>query len=149
MENAEFFIEKLLKLYKVSNVAELSKEINTSQKTISNWKIRNSISAIKKKCRELGIYDEIFGDSEIKFDLELGRRFYSKEEIEQMERESNEGYIQYLELQNKRLNKIPYSLMSELELLFNIINKKDENTIKEITYEIEDYIVDLKKRLRE
>jgi len=60
VENAEFLIEKLLNFYKVSNVAELSTKINTSQKTISNWKIRNSINAIKKRCRELGIYDEIF-----------------------------------------------------------------------------------------
>ncbi len=62
VENAEFLIEKLLNFYKVSNVAELSDKINTSQKTISNWKIRNSINAIKKRCRELGIYNEIFGD---------------------------------------------------------------------------------------
>ena len=62
VENAEFLIEKLLNFYKVSNVAELSTKINTSQKTISNWKIRNSINAIKKRCRELGIYNEIFGD---------------------------------------------------------------------------------------
>ena len=62
VENAEFLIEKLLNFYKASNVAELSTKINTSQKTISNWKIRNSINAIKKRCRELGIYNEIFGD---------------------------------------------------------------------------------------
>ncbi len=62
VENAEFLIEKLLNFYNVSNVAELSNQINTSQKTISNWKIRNSVNAIKKKCRELGIYNEIFGD---------------------------------------------------------------------------------------
>lgn len=60
--NAEDLIEKLLNYYKVSNVAELSNQINTSQKTISNWKIRNSINGIKKKCRELGIYNEIFKD---------------------------------------------------------------------------------------
>jgi len=63
--NAEFLIEKLLNFYKVSNVAELSTKINTSQKTISNWKIRNSVNAIKKKCRELDIYDEIFSNSHI------------------------------------------------------------------------------------
>lgn len=62
VENAEFLIDKLLNFYKVSNVAELSTKIDTSQKTISNWKIRNSINAIKKRCRELGIYNEIFGD---------------------------------------------------------------------------------------
>jgi len=86
---------------------------------------------------------------EIYQDLELGRRFYSDEEIKQMEKESNEGYIQYLELQNRRLNKIPYSIMSELELLFDVLDNKDEIVIKKVTYEIEDYLVDLKKRLRE
>ena len=69
MENAEFIIEKLLNFYKASNVAELSTKINTSQKTISNWKIRNSINAIKKRCRELGIYNEIFGDINSNIDI--------------------------------------------------------------------------------
>ena len=63
MENVEDILERLFLFYKVASVAELSKQINTSQKTISNWKIRNSISALKKRCRELGIYNEIFGDS--------------------------------------------------------------------------------------
>ncbi len=149
MENVENILERLYSFYNVTGASELSEKIDTTQQTISNWKKRNSVSAIKKKCRELGIYEDIFGNSEIKYDLELGRRFYSKEEIEQMEKESNEGYIQYLELQNKRLNKIPYSLMSELELLFDVLNNKDESIIKKVTYEIEDYLVDLKKRLRE
>ena len=69
LENAEFLIEKLLNFYKASNVAELSTKINTSQKTISNWKIRNSINAIKKGCRELGIYNEIFGDINSNIDI--------------------------------------------------------------------------------
>lgn len=64
MENVENILEKLFEYYKVVNAAELSDKINTSQKTISNWKVRNSVSAIKKKCRELGIFNEIFGDSQ-------------------------------------------------------------------------------------
>ena len=63
MENVEDILERLFLFYKVASVAELSKQINTSQKTISNWKIRNSISALKKRFRELGSYNEIFGDS--------------------------------------------------------------------------------------
>lgn len=62
MENVENILEKLFEHFKVGNAAELSEKINTSQKTISNWKVRNSISAVKKKCRELGIYNDIFGD---------------------------------------------------------------------------------------
>lgn len=60
MLNAEELLERLFKYYNVVNVAELSKIIGSSQATISNWKIRNSINAIKRKCRELGIYDDIF-----------------------------------------------------------------------------------------
>lgn len=60
--NAEQLLEKLFDFYNVSSAAELSDKIDTSQKTISNWKIRNAVNAIKKKCRELGIYNEIFGD---------------------------------------------------------------------------------------
>jgi hypothetical protein len=62
MENVEDILERLFSYYKVASVAELSEKIHTTQQTISNWKIRNSISAVKKKCRELGIYNEIFGD---------------------------------------------------------------------------------------
>lgn len=62
MENVEYLLEKLFEYFAVSSAAELSKKINTSQKTISNWKTRNSVNAVKKKCRELGIYNEIFGD---------------------------------------------------------------------------------------
>ena len=61
MENVEDILERLYYFYKVSGASELSEKINTTQQTISNWKKRNSISAIKKKCRELGIYNEIFG----------------------------------------------------------------------------------------
>ena len=138
-----------MNFYGVYTLTELSKKLDIGQPAITKWKKNNSITAIKKRCRELGIYNEIFGNLEIYQDLELGRRFYSDEEIKQMEKECNEGYIQYLELQNRRLNKIPYSIMSELELLFDVLNNKDESIIKKVTYEIEDYLVDLKKRLRE
>ena len=65
MNIANMIIEKMCFFYDVKTVAELSEKINTSQKTISNWKIRNSIGAIKKKCRELGIYYKIFDDIEL------------------------------------------------------------------------------------
>jgi len=61
----EEILEKMFAYYNVSSVSELSKVIGTSQKTISNWKIRNSISAVKKKCRELGIFQDIFNSSGI------------------------------------------------------------------------------------
>lgn len=59
---AEDIIYKLYEFFKVNNNLDLAELLKTTPQTISNWKTRNSISAIKKKCRELGIYNEIFGD---------------------------------------------------------------------------------------
>ncbi|MFY4805924.1 helix-turn-helix domain-containing protein [Aliarcobacter butzleri] len=59
---AIFFIEKLLNYYSLSSLQELAEKLKIKQSSLSSWKSRNSVNAIKKKCRELGIYDEIFGD---------------------------------------------------------------------------------------
>ena len=48
--------------YNVFSMHELASKIGISQPAISKWKNNNSIVAIKKKCRELDIYNEIFGD---------------------------------------------------------------------------------------
>ena len=58
----ELLIDKLLNYYNVSTYSDLGIKINVSQANISSWKQRNSVNAIKKKCKELGIYNEIFGD---------------------------------------------------------------------------------------
>lgn len=60
--NAEELITKLLNYYKVYTISELSEKIGIGQPAISKWKINNSIKTIKKKCIELGIYNDIFGD---------------------------------------------------------------------------------------
>ena len=60
--NFEYYFDKIFNFYNVSSIKELSEVINTGASTISNWKQRNSITALKKKCRELGIYNEIFED---------------------------------------------------------------------------------------
>lgn len=62
--NAIFYIEKLLNFYNVNTISELAILLKTRQTSISSWKSRNSINAIKKKCRALDIYDEIFGDNQ-------------------------------------------------------------------------------------
>lgn len=60
--NADFYIEKLLSFYNVSSLTDLADKLGIKQSSLSSWKTRNSISAIKKKCREIGIYQDIFGD---------------------------------------------------------------------------------------
>lgn len=59
---AEDIIYELYRYFQVNNNIDLAEKLKISQQTISNWKSRNSLSAIKKKCRELGIYSEIFSD---------------------------------------------------------------------------------------
>ena len=61
MQNeAKFLIEKLLNYYNLTSLQKLAEKLNIKQSSLSSWKSRNSVNAIKKKCRELGIYDEIF-----------------------------------------------------------------------------------------
>lgn len=67
MHNFTYFYDKLLNFYGVTSLQGLSNETKIPISTISSIKQRNSISALKKKCRELGIYNEIFGDSYISF----------------------------------------------------------------------------------
>ncbi len=62
INQSEILIDKMLDYYSVVTYSELAIKINTTQQTISSWKQRNSVNAIKKKCKELGIYNEIFGD---------------------------------------------------------------------------------------
>ena len=62
INEAEILIDNLLSYYNVSTYSDLALKIDTTQANISSWKIRNSINAIKNKCKELGIYNEIFGD---------------------------------------------------------------------------------------
>ncbi|WP_323589020.1 hypothetical protein [Aliarcobacter butzleri] len=61
-ETATNYIEKIMDYYEVHTITELSKILGIGQPAITKWKINNSILPIKKKCRELGIYNQIFGD---------------------------------------------------------------------------------------
>lgn len=62
MFNFTYFYDKLLNFYNVNTLKDLSEVTNIPISTMSSIKQRNSITALKKKCRELGIYNEIFGN---------------------------------------------------------------------------------------
>ena len=62
VNTADYLIDLLLNHYDAYTISELAPKINTTQQTISSWKSRDAVNAIKKKCKELGIYNEIFGD---------------------------------------------------------------------------------------
>lgn len=61
--NVEIIIDLLMKHFDAINESELAAKMGMSQQAINSWKKREAISAIKKKCRELGIYDVIFGSN--------------------------------------------------------------------------------------
>ena len=63
--NADDLIEILMDYYNVSSNNELAIKLNMQPSSISSWKNKNSVNAIKKKCRELGIHKEIFGDMNV------------------------------------------------------------------------------------
>jgi len=65
MNLAEEIINKLFKYYDVTTIKELSTKIDMQKSAISNWKQRGSINPIRKKCKELGIYKEIFKDIDL------------------------------------------------------------------------------------
>lgn len=57
----EIILQKLLDYFDLDNMSQLADKLSVSQPTISKWKSRGSILPIKKICRELGIYNDIFG----------------------------------------------------------------------------------------
>jgi len=58
--SATTIVDHLMDFYKVSTITELAEKMGSSQSTVTKWRQNNSINAIKKKCRELGIYQQIF-----------------------------------------------------------------------------------------
>lgn len=59
--------DKLFDFYNVGTISDLAEKINTPQSTISKWRQRSSINAVKRKARELNIYNDIFnvGDGSV------------------------------------------------------------------------------------
>lgn len=82
--NANTLIDLLFIHFNVTTMADLAMHINVSQQTISKWKQRNSVNAIKKKCIELGIYNEIFGDlnNTINITSEVNQAIKEKNEVD-------------------------------------------------------------------
>jgi hypothetical protein len=134
MKNIESIFEKLFDHYQVGTMSSLSIEINVPQTTISKWKQRNSINAIKKKCRELGIYKEIFED-DVNEEIPVVSIQISKEDINCklfLFKRRSLVYLYYL-LQKKDINNaIDY---------FNWQIKKDEEN-KFVSF-VSDFHLDL------
>ena len=64
LSHAEYLIDKLKEYFEATTINELAEKIGVSQPTISAWKNRNSVGAIKNICKDFGIYHEIFETEE-------------------------------------------------------------------------------------
>ena len=118
--NADFYIEKLLNHYNVSTISELAQILDTKQTSISSWRTRNAINAIKKKCRELGIYNEIFGDTSVAKSQNMD------ENIQEIENISN---IYNLSAQNINSKLFLFPRRALVYLYYLIINESINNSV--------------------
>lgn len=149
MNEIELIFDKLYSYFSVATITELAQKLDMSQPAVTNWLRRNSISAIKKRCRELGIYNEIFGD----FNSNINNFQNSNNTLS--DSSSLLDFSNNKNITNNQSNfSIPETILIELNSLFERIKIKaekdeDKNLIKKITYEIEDFINDLKKRNRD
>ena len=109
----EHYFEKLFNFYNVSTIKELSEKIGISASTISAWNQRKSISALKKACRELKIYNDIFGN----IDNKILETLNKQEEIKNSIDEDTMFHIQNLFTIAKRKNLLK-ELKTELSMMY-------------------------------
>ena len=137
--NADTLIDLLFIHFNVTTMADLATHISVSQQTISKWKQRNSINAIKKKCIELGIYNEIFGDfnhnSNIKINTNSGQ--IAGTVHGNQEQRINHKEDEYI---------IPETILDDINILFKLAieNEKEDDLIELI----DEFIFNTKKELR-
>ena len=136
---AEIILEKLMLYFHVINYSELAQKIGVAQQNISKWKSRNSVSAIKIKCRELGIYNEIFGNlnhnSNIKINTNSGQ--IAGTVHGNQEQRINHKEDEYI---------IPETILDDINILFKLAieNEKEDDLIELI----DEFIFNTKKELR-
>ena len=138
MFDSEAIIFKLLSYFQLDNNQELALKLGTTPQTISNWKTRNSISPLKKKCRELGIYNEIFGD------LTHSNRISVNNNTGQLASTVQGNQTQNLNQKEEYI--IPETILDDINILFKLAieNEKEDDLINLI----DEFIFSTKKELR-
>ncbi|MCT7505240.1 hypothetical protein N5T62_04020 [Aliarcobacter cryaerophilus] len=137
--SADRLIDLLFIHFNVTTMADLAIHIDVSQQTISKWKQRNSINAIKKKCIELGIYNEIFGN------LTHSKRISVNNNTGQIARTVQGNQTQNLN-QKEDEYIIPETILDDINILFKLAieNEKEDDLINLI----DEFIFSTKKELR-
>lgn len=142
----EDVLDRLFNLFNTNSISELAKILNVSQPTISKWRARGSINPIKKICREMEIYDKIFGDlsnSQIYNFQESKNKITNGSSL--VDNSNNKATLKLDK--NVEYKNIPAKLLSELDILFSR-EELDEKTKQDFIYKFEDFIYELKKNLR-
>ena len=135
----EIILQRLLDYFDLDNMSQLADKLSVSQPTISKWKSRGSILPIKKICRELGIYNDIFGDlnhnSNIKINTNSGQ--IAGTVHGNQEQRINHKEDEYI---------IPETILDDINILFKLAieNEKEDDLIELI----DEFIFNTKKELR-
>ena len=131
--------DRLFDYYCINSLQELALKLGVSQPAISQWKTRNAISAVKKRCRELGIYNEIFGDlthsNSISVNTNSGPIAGTVQGNQTQSNNQKEG--EYI---------IPETILDDINILFKLAieNEKEDDLIDLI----DEFIFSTKKELR-
>lgn len=136
LRDANDLVDRLMEFYGVDTISELAEYINVGHQAISKWRKNNSIEAIKKKSRELGLYNYLFDFFEI--DLFQGSEydsysFHQKEKIIKQQCKKYGIKLETVEIKNKRL----------LYLIQQIDKYANEKEIKEIENILKDLYLNL------
>ena len=131
--------DRLFDYYCINSLQELALKLGVSQPAISQWKTRNAISAVKKRCRELGIYNEIFGD------LTHNNRISVNNNTGQLASTVQGNQTQNLN-QKEDEYIIPETILDDINILFKLAieNEKEDDLINLI----DEFIFSTKKELR-
>lgn len=135
MNHTEDLIYKLYDFFGVNNNILLAEKMGTTQQTISNWKTRDSIRAVAKKCKELGIYEQIFNSSTQTNEKDINNRFDNIENLflddtkfrlkDKLKRYTDESFIDWMnKMIPKKILITTLKQLSENKEEYNMLNSK-------------------------
>ena len=133
--NADNLIDLLFIHFNVTTMADLAMHISVSQQTISKWKQRNSVNAIKKKCIELGIYNEIFGN--------LNSNINNQTIVDNLGNLSQTGNV-YGSKENDEFNNIDEAALSTFKRAYSKCVDENGNIIEDKLDELIIYLTKFK-----
>lgn len=137
LRDANDLVDRLMEFYGVDTISELAQYIKVSQPTISRWIKSNSIEAIKKKSKELGLYNYLFNYFEIDLFQDSEYAYYTNNDKAKVLKQQCKKYgvkLETVEIKNKRL----LFLIQQLDKFANEKEMKEiENVLKDLYLNLE------------